>query len=115
MANSLRETVLEQQLRDMQRRFELMHHTHMVTLTVLVHYIGGEITLGATDYKEAQGVLLTETLDPLGQTRTLRTRRIGKDDASVVDDPPNNGLTRGGLLPPGAGQYDNNNNNNDPN
>lgn len=111
MANSLREQILEQQLREVQRRFELMHHTHMVTLTVLVHYIGGEITLSATDYKEAQGVLLTETIDPLGQTRTLRTRRIGQDDAAVVDDPLNEGRTRGGLLPPNTGQYNNNKSN----
>lgn len=97
MDKPLQVVVLEQQVAELQRRFALMHQAHMMTLTVLVHYIGGEVTLTDTDYTAAKGVLLTEELDTIAKQRTLRTRRIGQDGGDE--------LARGGLLPPDAGDY----------
>lgn len=97
MDKPLQVVVLERQVAELQRRFALMHQVHMMTLTVLVHYIGGEVTLSADDYTAAQGVLLTEELNTAAKQRTLRTRRIGQDGGDE--------LARGGLLPPDAGQH----------
>lgn len=97
MDKPLQVVVLERQVAELQRRFALMHQAHMMTLTVLVHYIGGEVTLSADDYTAAQGVLLTEELNTAAKQRTLRTRRIGQDGGDE--------LARGGLLPPDAGQH----------
>lgn len=97
MDKPLQVVVLERQVAELQRRFALMHQAHMAMLTVLVHYIGGEVTLSADDYTAAQGVLLTEELNTAAKQRTLRTRRIGQDGGDE--------LARGGLLPPDAGQH----------
>lgn len=96
MSKSLRETVLEQQLRQLQRQFDLMHRIHMATLTTIVYYLGGELTITIKDFDAAKGLLLTETMDPTMQSRTFRTRRIGHDGGEIE---------RGGLLPPNAGSH----------
>lgn len=96
MANpSLREQVLQDEVRRLQQTVHATQHAYLMLLTVLVHYIGGEVTLSADDAKAAQGLLLTEEFDVLSKSRTFRTRRIGRDDDQVA---------RGGLLPPTAGQ-----------
>lgn len=97
MDKPLQVVVLERQVAELQRRFALMHQAHMATLTVLVHYVGGEVTLTDADYIAARGVLLTEELDTVAKQRTLRTRCIGADGGDE--------LARGGLLPPDAGDY----------
>lgn len=96
MANpSLREQVLQDEVRRLQQTVHATQHAYLMLLTVLVHYIGGEVTLSVEDAKAAQGLLLTEEFDTLTKSRTFRTRRIGCDDDQVA---------RGGLLPPGVGQ-----------
>lgn len=97
MDKPLQVVVLEQQVAELQRRFALMHQVHMATLTVLVHYVGGEVTLTDADCIAARGVLLTEELDTAAKQRTLRTHRIRVDGGDE--------LARGGLLPPDAGDY----------
>ena len=96
MANpSLREQVLQDEVARLSGMLQATQHAYLMLLTVLVHYIGGEVTLSAEDAKAAQGLLLTEEFDVLSKSRTFRTRRIGRDDDQVA---------RGGLLPPTAGQ-----------
>ena len=92
---SLRESVLEQQVRQLQQQCTMIHQAHLMTLTTLVYYIGGQVTLTAKDYTDAKGVLLTEEVDLLAKTKTYRTRRIGQDGG--------NELASGGLLPPAVG------------
>lgn len=95
MANpSLREQVLQDEVARLTGMLKATQHAHLMLLTVLVHYIGGEVTLSADDAKAAHGLWLTEEFDALSKSRTFRTRRIGRDDHEVA---------RGGLLPPGAG------------
>lgn len=91
---SLREQVLQDEVRRLQQAVKATQHAHLMLLTVLVHYIGGEVTLSTDDAKAAQGLLLTEEFDALSHSRTFRTRRIGRDDHEVA---------RGGLLPPDIG------------
>ncbi len=93
--SSLREKVLEQQVVELQRQAAMLHHAHMVTLTTLVWYLGGEVTLSAADYTNAKGVLLTKQIDTLAKTTTYRTRTVGKDGGDE--------LSQGGILPPQAG------------
>lgn len=92
---SLREQVLQDEVRRLHQTVQATQHAYLMLLTVLVHYIGGEVTLSTDDVKAAQGLLLTEEFDVLSKSRTFRTRRIGQDDDQVA---------RGGLLPPDAGQ-----------
>lgn len=93
--SSLREKVLEQQVVELQRQAAMLHHAHLMTLTTLVWYLGGEVTLSADDYTSAKGVLLTEQVDVLAKTKTYRTRKVGEDGGGE--------LAQGGLLPPTLG------------
>lgn len=94
-SSTLREKVLEQQVVELQKQAAMLHHAHMVTLTTLVWYLGGEVTLSAADYTHAKGVLLTKQVDPLAKTTTYRTRIVGQDGGSE--------LAQGGILPPQVG------------
>lgn len=93
--STLREKVLEQQVVELQRQAAMLHHAHMVTLTTLVWYLGGEVTLAANDYIHAKGVVLTKQVDLLAQTTTYRTRIVGQDGGDE--------LAQGGILPPQVG------------
>lgn len=92
---SLREQVLQDEVQRLQRHVQAVQQAYLMLLTVMVHYVGGQITLTTDDAKAAEGLLLTEEFDVLTKSRTFRTRRIGRDDDEVA---------RGGLLPPDAGQ-----------
>lgn len=96
MSRSLREQTLEQEVARLRRELAVTSHMHMATITTLVYYCGGEVTLSAQDYTNAQGVLLTVQIDAPAQTQTFRTRRPGRDGGDE--------LARGGLLPPDVTQ-----------
>jgi len=98
---SLRETVLEQQVKQLQLLFAQLKNISMRNITTLVHYCGGTITLGEDDYKAAIGLLLTEEVDQAAKTITFRTRHVGLDGGDEQGE-----VERGGLLPPNAGRYD---------
>lgn len=95
-SKSLRETVLEQEVAKLQQQFAMMHQAHLMTLATLVWYVGGTVTLSKQDYRDAKGVLLTEEMDPVAETRTFRTRHVRGEDGGEV--------ARGGLLPPTVGE-----------
>lgn len=98
--SSLREQVLERQVKDLQLMFAQFRSTALRNLTTLVHYCGGAITLGEQDYKGAGNLLLTEEVDQAAQTITFRTRRVGLDGGDELGE-----TARGGLLPPDAGLH----------
>ena len=95
MSKSHREAILEEYINQLKREFEIMNRLHLITLTTIVHYVGGTLTLSKRDYTEAMGLMLTEETDPVAELRTFRVRTIGQDGGDEV--------AKGGLLPPDAG------------
>lgn len=98
---SLRETVLEQQVKQLQLLFAQLKNISMRNIVTIVHYCGGTITLGEADYKAAVGLLLTEEVDQAAKTITFCTRQVGLDGGNEQGE-----VERGGLLPPNAGTHD---------
>lgn len=95
---SLREKVLEQQAQELKMLLAQFRNLSMRTLTTIVHYCGGALTLGRADYEAANGLMLTEEVDQAAETITFRVRRVGMDGGDEQRD-----VARGGLLPPNAG------------
>jgi hypothetical protein len=97
--SSLREKALEEEIHKLRQAIGLLNRAHFQMLTTIVYYCGGELTLSLDDYKAAQRLVLTESMDELTQARTWRTRRPGLDGGDELQD----SSARGGLLPPDAG------------